>query len=226
MLKSQRMSALGGMAGAVAHHFNNVLGGIITSIDFAQESDNPQTLRRVLKNTVAAVSRANKLTLGLLAFAEGDSTDPAAAEIHQTVRNFVNELLPRLKSRNIFLETDLSPVMAIMPVKRICTILDNLTANACEAMPSGGRLTLQLVQEHKEIVLRVSDTGTGMPAEAANRLFEPFFTTKTGTSRDDHIGLGLAVVHGLVRQLGGTADLTSKPSDGTTCTIRLPMPRA
>ena len=73
------------------------------------------------------------------------------------------------------------------------------------------------------IVLCVSDTGTGLPDEATHRVFEPFFTTKTSTSPDDHIGLGLAVVHGLVRQLGGSATLTSKPSDGTTCTIRLPI---
>ncbi len=219
----RKMVALGSMAGAVAHHFNNVIGGIITSVDFAQSSDNPQTLRRALSTTISALTRANRLTLSLLAFAEGDRTECLTHDLNETVRQFVASLEPKLKDQNIKLETSLQPLQAMVPAKRILSILDGLTTNACEAMPEGGTLRIELAQERQQILLRVIDTGQGIPAEDLPRVFEPFFTTKFNDAvAGGHVGLGLAVVHGIVKELGGTVTLCSERPGGTICTVWLP----
>lgn len=223
--EAQKMSALGAMAGEVAHHFNNVIGGIITSIDFAQNSDNPNTLRRTLESTVAALSRASQLTLSLLAFAEGDHSDTLTRDLTDTVKQFVEDLDSRLAWKKIELQSDIQPVRAIMPVKRITTILEGVTANACEAMPNGGRLRIQLLPDGPgQIVLQVTDTGSGIPEDDLPRVFEPFFTTKGDdpSAHHDHLGLGLAVVHGVVKDLGGSVALESAVGEGTTCRVTLP----
>jgi PAS domain S-box-containing protein len=223
--EAQKMSALGAMAGGVAHHFNNVIGGIITSIDFAQNSDNPKTLRRTLETTVAALSRASQLTLSLLAFAEGDHSDTLTRDMTEIVKQFVETLQSRLAPLKIEVESDIQSVRAIMPVKRIMTILEGVTANATEAMPYGGTLLIQLLPNGPgQIMLRVSDSGSGITADDLPRVFEPFFTTKGEDPANPHahLGLGLAVVHGVVKELGGNVTIESTMGEGTRCEIVLP----
>lgn len=221
---ARKMTALGSMAGEVAHHFNNIIGGIITSIDFVQDSDDVMTLRRVLKTTAAALTRANELTLDLLAFAEGDRTECPAESVREIVTRFASILEPSLARQGIRLETDLQPVQAWLPTRRVNTILKHLTTNAREAMPDGGTLRIELgTAPDSRILLRVSDTGVGIPPEHAARAFEPFFTTKqSDPDRGPHSGLGLAVVHGIVRDLKGTVSLASREGGGTVCSVSLP----
>jgi PAS domain S-box-containing protein len=223
--ETQKMSALGSMAGEVAHHFNNVIGGIMTSIDFVQNSDDPAELRRSLRATANALARANKLTRSLLAFAEGDPSDSLRGDPAETIRKFIATIEPRLRSQNIQLETDLQPVQALVPARRMLTILDRVTANAFEAMPEGGTLRFELAPaSENQIVLRICDTGKGIFPENLPHVFEPFFTTKSIDGRDasPHAGLGLAVVHGIVKDLGGTITLASRPAGGTICSVCLP----
>lgn len=228
MAQSQKMTALGTMAGQVAHHFNNVLGGIITSLDFVlQTSDDPDTLRRAMRTAVSALTRASNLTQGLLAFAEGNPSDSTLGDLAETVRRFAAQLQPKLAAQNIRFELDVEPVEARLPVKRIQTILENLTINSCEAMPGGGALRIELrpALDEPKAFLRVADTGCGIAAEDLSRVFEPFFTTKCPESctPNPHAGLGLAVVHGIVKEMGGSVTLCSTPKDGTVCSVSLPL---
>lgn len=227
MAEGRKMSALGSMAGQVAHHFNNILGGVITSLDFAQSSDEPDTLRRAARTTVAALTRANALTQGLLAFAEGDRSESALGDLAETVRRHAAQLEPGLREQNIRLEVDLEPVEASLPTRQVLTILDNLTMNAREAMPEGGtlRLELQLFPGEPKAILRVADTGCGIEPEHLQRVFEPFFTTKGFQTAcpTQHAGLGLAVVHGIVKDLGGSVTVGSRPQGGTVCSVILPL---
>lgn len=222
--EANKMAALGSMAGEVAHHFNNVIGGIITSIDFVQNSDDVMMLRRVLKSTSASLARANQLIRSLLAFAEGDRSDSPSRDAAQTVLQFVERLGPPLEARGIRLETDLQPVPSLLPAKRVLTILERLTENACEAMPQGGVLRIEVAPgPDNRIVIRVLDTGGGIAEEDLPHVFEPFFTTKAGsTGTGTHAGLGLAVVHGIVRELGGTVTIGPRPEGGTVSTVTLP----
>jgi signal transduction histidine kinase len=222
----QKMTALGAMAGGIAQNFNNVIGGVITSIDFAQSSDDPTLVRRLLTSAVTALMRASHLTQALLVFAEGDRSDTENADLVTTVRAFLKPLDAQFARRGIEVQTSLEPLKASVPLKRIQTILDRLISNAVEAMPQGGRLHIQLQREGQSAVLTVGDTGVGIASENLSRLFEPFFTTKmpeTGDGAPPHVGLGLAVVHGVVRDLGGIVTITSRPDQGTTCTVRLPL---
>lgn len=224
-----RMSALGTMAAGLADRFNNLLGGLITSADFAQTSDDPQTLRRALGSIVASLTRASKLTQALLTFAGGDYSDIQPADVYKTVQDFLASLKPRLADQNIRLEATLSPVRCQLPLKRLTTILSCLTANACEAMPAGGTLQveLRLTPDNGQLLLRICDTGVGMSEDDLRHVCEPFFTTKSDdTGSAEHPGLGLAVVHGLVRSLGGTVILTSGPGEGTICNVRIPLKNA
>ncbi|HSW45318.1 MAG TPA: ATP-binding protein [Phycisphaerae bacterium] len=223
---ASKMTALGSMAGAIAHHFNNLLGGLVTTADFAQTSDDPAVLTRALRSVVTSLTRAGRLTTALLAFAEGERTDSETEEVTNIVRAFIARLEPRLRQCNIRLETILTPTSARLSAKRLQTILDYLAANACEAMPGGGTLTIELTvpPESGDLVLRISDTGFGMSEADLRHAFEPFYTTKSegtpGTAA--HPGLGLAVVHGIVRSLGGNVTLCSSLGQGTVCSIRIP----
>ena len=223
--QAQRMSALGSMAGAVAHHFNNLLGGVITTIDFAAAASDPELLRRALRTTATALNRVTGLTQGLLAFAEGDHSDSPVSDAAGAIEEFVAMNKAMWASRNVNVETDLDKLDIPVPARRLRTILDVLSVNACEAMPDGGTLRFGLQSaEDDKILLRVSDTGVGIAEEHLPHVFEPFFSTKRVQDRNlpDHVGLGLAVVHGIVRDLGGTATIVSGEEGGTVCSVLLP----
>lgn len=223
--QSRKMSALGGMAGAVAHHFNNLFGGIITSIDFAKESSDPRALRRALATTAASLERATEMTVRLLAFAEGDHSATDGQDMTRTVIDYLRDHIDDLQNRRIEMQSAVEEVDAELPAKLVRSLLDNLIANACEAMHTGGTLNVELrrVDAGKTILLRVSDSGVGLTEEQIWRAFEPFYTGKAQEiGGEAHTGLGLAVVHGIVKDLGGSVTLGSGECGGAVCTIRIP----
>jgi len=234
-MQRQRMAALETMAGAVAHYFNNILGGAVTTADFALASDDPDMHKRALKVTVDALSRVNWLTSGLLVFAEGKHADTRPAEFSQILDQHLARLEPRLKANDIRVEVRREPVVAAYSAKAIGAVLDCLLSNAVEVMPNGGTLTVTLrnLPESNQFELRIGDTGPGIPVSDLPRIFEPFFTTKQ-TSRlcsTEHVGLGLAIVHGIIKGLHGTVHITSgndtngskaNTNTGTTVVVQLP----
>jgi signal transduction histidine kinase len=225
MAQAQKMAALESVAGAVAHHFNNILGGAITTADFALASDDPDLHKRTLGITITALSRASEVTHGLLAFAEGEHTDTVMVDVRHTIQRYVAGLESTLQSRHIQLDVDLQPTSLTLPPKALTTVLDRLIANAVEAMPSGGVLTVQLQPlANNQLSLRIADTGPGISEQIRPRMFEPFFTTKQPERArpSSHMGLGLAVVHGIIKDLGGTVTVTSAPDAGTTFIICVP----
>ncbi len=225
MAQAQKMAALESMAGGVAHHFNNILGGAITTADFALASDDPDLHKRTLGITITALSRANEVTHGLLSFAEGEHSETVTMDIHQTIERYIAGLEPMLRARNIRLESSIQPTSLALPPKGLTIVLDRLITNAVEAMAGGGTLTLQLEPaEAGHTVLRIADSGPGISQQVLPRIFEPFFTTKQAERgrTGSHTGLGLAVVHGIVKDLGGSISVTSAPQTGTMFTIRLP----
>lgn len=226
MSQSRKMAALGTMAGAISHHFNNMLGGLITSADFARDSNDPQVLRRTLHAMIPILNRASTLTRNLLAFAEGDHTHSPPENVTTIVLRFIESVKAVADVRKVEIRANIRPVNAELPAKQLTTVLDCLAANAAEAMPQGGVLTVELepMASEQDFVLRVSDSGHGIPEDKLTRVFEPFFTTKGGDPAGsvDHPGLGLAVVHGIVRDLGGSVTFCSSAETGTTFSVRFP----
>src|SRR6267378_1634693 len=236
LLASQRLEAVGRLAGGVAHDFNNVLTAILGSTELLLLDTPPGAAKREeLEIIREAATHAQDLIRQLLAFSSRQALKPVVLDVNHLVKN-VGKMLRRLIGENIELTTEPAP-----DVDSVCAdpgqleqVLVNLVVNARDAMPQGGRLTIATanlavaegavpVPPGRYVVLRVTDTGTGMDAVTMERAFEPFFTTKP---RGKGSGLGLATVYGIVRQSGGHVEVESRPGAGTTFRIYLPRVEA
>ncbi len=229
LAQSRRMASLGRMSGAVAHHFNNILGGMLTSIDYVLGSDSPRELRRTLRMLGQSIGRATRITNQLAAFAEAENELVEWKQLSQIVEDFVERIRTRAKIAGIEIKTEFASVDSDpYEAQRLLTVLDSIAQNSIEAMSAGGVLTLSISQQQEEAVIRVADNGCGIPADLQEHIFEPFFTTKGELSSGgdvENIGLGLAAVHGLVAEMGGSIRLKSTVGQGTEVTIRLPLRR-
>jgi len=224
--KSRRMAALGHMAGAVAHHFNNILGGMMTSIDLALPSDSPRELRRTLRLLAAAIGRATRITNQLAASAESGNQPAEMMQLAPIVERFVEHTRRQIRPSHIEFKVDVESVRpTAFESHRLLPVLEALRCNAVEALGDTGTLELTVREEGDEAVIRLCDTGCGMTEEVLDRIFEPFFTTKgeLGGGPSSNTGLGMSAVHGLVSELGGTIRVQSKVGHGTQVEIRLPL---
>ena len=220
---AERLSSLGTLAGGVAHHFNNILGGVSTFVDYALSSDDPRAARRALQMTAQAAERAANITKSLLAFAQRDSGSEDLADLTEVVLTFATLIEKTLAQKHIELDLQLNPA-PVVPVRVdwMHTVLGNLLDNAEEAMPEGGRVDIEVGADAQTVWVKFSDQGLGIKPENWPRIFEPFYTTKglTGDGQQNQPGLGLAVVHGLVKEMGGEINVSSTPGHGASFRIR------
>lgn len=226
LAKARRMASLGTMAENVAHLFNNILGGMQTSIDCALPSDSPRELRQALRGLSQSIGRASRITRQLAAFAESENAQDQAVELAPIMADFVQRMRGRCEKSGIELETRITDVpTALFDGNRLTSILNSIAQNAFDAMTNGGRLTIELAQEGDSAVIRITDSGCGMSEETLEHLFEPFFTTKGGLGSEGmaNIGLSMAAVHGLVGEMGGSIVVASRIGKGTTVQIHLPL---
>ena len=235
--QSQKMEAIGQLAGGIAHDFNNMLTAIIGYGEFLKMelAHDEQSLDRV-NEILTAAQRAAGLTRSLLAFSRRQLLQPLPLNLGRVI----SEMLPMLRQvigAHVVVVDDLAAELPTVLGDRsqIEQIVVNLSVNARDAMPSGGRLTLrlsrtwldestvgELVEPGLHVLLEVADTGVGMDEATQARIFEPFFTTKEfgrGT------GLGLSTVYGIVKQMGGFLRLASQPGQGTTFRLYFPAAR-
>lgn len=222
-----RLASLGTLSGAVAHHYNNLLCCIATSVEYAINMNTLSAMRRALQRTADAVGRAAQVTQQLLAFAQADHRGGDLADLTEMILYYLDEHEQRLAQRHVKLLVDWQ-LIPMVPVRRdqILVILNNLAENAVDAMPGGGTLSLTLARRDEDTVcLSLADTGQGIDRKHMEHLFEPFFTTKgelgNGTGRN--AGMGLAVVHGLVGEMHGTIIAANIPGRGARFDIVLPI---
>jgi len=227
LTQAERMAALGTLAGGVAHHFNNILGGVATFVDFALTSGDLTAMKRALQMTAEAASRASKITHSLLSFAKKDIRRTDLADLTEVVMTFSHLVERPLAEHGIRLQLDLRPV-PIIPVEanRMHQALGNLLTNAEEAMPNGGTISIRVDRVEHNVVLSFADTGAGIRPEDLPHVFEPFFTTKGVTKGGDRSnpGLGLSVVHGIIMEMGGRIEARSEPGRGAEFLISFPIP--
>jgi two-component system, NtrC family, sensor kinase len=226
LAQREKMASLGTLAAGVAHHFNNILGGITTAVDYALTSLDFLAMKRALQTTAEAAARASKIVQSLLSFAEHPHRPDDLADLTEVVLTFVQLVERPLAERHIKLNLDLQKVpITEVQTHRMHQVLGNLLSNAEEAMPNGGNISLSLRAENGCAVLRFSDSGNGIPKRELPMVFEPFYTTKGLHASGDKVnpGLGLSVVHGIIVELGGTISVDSELGEGTTFTIRLPI---
>jgi two-component system NtrC family sensor kinase len=227
MRKRERLTTLGALAGSVAHHYNNLLCSIATSLEFALNMNTMSAMRRVLRRTADAASRATQLTQQLLAFAQADHRMSDLADLTETVLQYFDQHEPELAARGIELKLDWQRVPFIpIPRAQLTVVIDNLVRNAVEAMPTGGELSVSLRRrEENAVVLTIADTGAGIPSDHMEHLFEPFFTTKgeLGAGETHQAGMGLAVAHGLISEMHGTISVYNLPATGARFEVVLPL---
>ena len=221
--QSHKLEAIGRLAGGIAHDFSNLLLGIRGYAELALrrlergEADAADDIGEIL----AAADRASELTRQLLTFARRQVRQPQVLDLRHIVRQ-MEKPLRRLLGDRIELDTVLpqAPVLVDADRGELEQVITNLAVNARDAMPDGGRFTIEVSSVGgDEAVLMIADNGCGMEEDVAARVFEPFFTTKV----ENGTGLGLATVHGIVTQSGGRIALDSEPGRGTTFSIRLPL---
>src|SRR5512133_47091 len=211
LAQAQRLESVGQLAGGVAHDFNNLLSVILTCVGFATRelpADHP--VRDDVEEIGRAADRAAALTRQLLMFSRREVVKPEVLDVGGLLRD-LERLLDRTLSERIALRITVGP--GLLPV------LVNRALNARDAMPDGGTLSIAVAGVPEGVRITVVDDGTGMREEVRDRAFEPFFTTK---DPGQGTGLGLATVHGIVTDSGGTVDIESAPGRGTSVTIFLP----
>jgi len=225
--KQERLSHLGRLAGAVSHHYSNLINCIAIGVDFARHQNTLVATRNVLQRIDEPIARATRITAQLQAFAQADHRSADLADLTELVLYFCDEQEPRLHQRHIRLVLDWQHV-PIIPVLReqFLIVLSNLVDNAIEAMPGGGLLTVTLARRDEETVsLSIADTGGGIPADRLEHIFEPFVTTKgeLACGPAHNAGMGLAVVHGLVGEMHGMISAANVPGRGARFDIVLPI---
>jgi PAS domain S-box-containing protein len=226
LLEAEKMASLGTLASGIAHHFNNIIGGVATFVDFALTSHNPDATERALKMTAEAANRIGDITRSLLTFAEKDNHQTDKSDVTEVILTFTHLVEKPLAEKDIKLELHLEAVPVVEVIgSRLHQMLGNLLDNAENAMDKGGTVRIGLCRDENDVVLTFTDSGCGIAAKDLPHVFDPFFTTR-GTLRGGNqksAGLGLSVVHGIVRELGGDIGIESKLNQGTTFTIRFPI---
>jgi PAS domain S-box-containing protein len=223
--QSQKMEAIGRLAGGVAHDFNNLLTVISGYGEMMmRDTANNPSLHSQAGAICTAAERAAALTRQLLAFSRQQIVQPCVMDLNEAVAK-MEQMLHRVIGEKVSLTTlrYSSPARVKIDPGQVEQVIVNLAVNAQDAMPEGGRLTIEVgrevTAEQAWVLLEVRDTGTGMTADVMAHLYEPFFTTKP---RGKGTGLGLSIVYGIVKQAGGTIRAETLFGHGTTFRILLP----
>jgi signal transduction histidine kinase/ActR/RegA family two-component response regulator len=238
--QAQKMDAIGQLTGGIAHDFNNILTVIIGMIEIVAEevAEEPQIVA-LAKTISQAADRGAELTQRLLAFARKQPLRPREVDVNALIVE-ATSLLRASLGQQIEIESllDKSALHALVDTSQLTTALLNLAVNARDAMPNGGRLTLETgnvvldkdsvdagtdIKSGRYVMIAVTDNGSGIPASIRDKVFEPFFTTK-GLGKGT--GLGLSMVYGFVKQSGGHIRIDSEEGRGTSIKLFLPQATA
>jgi PAS domain S-box-containing protein len=230
LVQAQKMDAIGQLTGGIAHDFNNLLTAIVGNVDMIERRSDDPRIARMAANAREGVERATKLTAQLLAFSRSQQLNLQAVEVDALIGG-MDDLLTRTLGHKVEVRTDLraGAVRANADPNQLELAILNLAINARDAMAEGGVVTIasrladdwqEGLQPGRHVVISVSDTGHGIPADVLHKVFDPFFTTK---SVGKGTGLGLSQVYGIATQSGGTVRVDSAVGVGTVIEIWLPL---
>jgi two-component system NtrC family sensor kinase len=228
IMKSERLATLGQLAAGVAHEVNNPLGAVLMYTHLVLENldEGDVVARENLAKAIREASRCKDIVKGLLDFARQSEPKVERADVGETLERTLAMIENQALFQNVKITKVISPSLPeiLMDISQMQQVFTNIVLNAAEAMEGAGELTVaaRVAPDNKYVEIKFTDTGCGIPPENREKIFDPFFTTKQvgrGT------GLGLAVSHGIIARHQGIIEVESKPGQGTTFVIRLPVNR-
>ena len=230
LMKSDRLASLGQLAASVAHEINNPVAGVINLSMLMQRILKEEGIppgrvgefRRYLGQVATETTRVGRIVSDLLSFSRRSKPQSIDADLNSIVRTTVSLVSHKLSLSNVQVELDLAePLPAVhCDASQIQQVVMNLVLNGAEAIKGGGVVTVRTMARPESVLLQVSDTGLGMPPDVVAKIFDPFFTTK---EEGKGVGLGLAVVYGIVQAHGGEIDVATAIGAGSTFTVTLPL---
>ncbi|MEE4313627.1 MAG: HAMP domain-containing sensor histidine kinase [Desulfofustis sp.] len=223
LVQSQKLSSIGTLTAGIAHQLNNPLNNIATSCQIAIDefaSGDADLLRRMLKNIDQETLRARDVVQGLLEFSRAREftvrPESLAAVVNRSVQ-LVHSQVPATISVTVEVPEDL---VVTMDAQRIQEVFINMIFNSVQAIDGSGTIRIAAALDREQVVIEVSDDGSGIPAEIQDRLFDPFYSTK---EEGQGTGLGLSIAYGIIQKHGGQISVQSAPGQGATFFIRLPV---
>jgi PAS domain S-box-containing protein len=223
LLQSEKLAAMGRLTSQIAHELNNPIYGIMNTLELLKTEIPPESKRRrILDLSLSETERLSEMLRNMLSFSKPEEEARKKVNVNELLEGILLMMEKQMKEANvkvvIRLEPEIPEIMA--STNQMRQVILNLFKNAKEAMPRGGTLTVRTKKEDTRVLIRIQDTGTGIPEEIRNKIFEAFFTTK---QKVKGVGLGLSVCYGIIKDHGGEITVDSKEGKGTTFTIRLPI---
>jgi PAS domain S-box-containing protein len=222
LLQSEKLAAMGRLTSQIAHELNNPLYGIMNTLELLKTEVPPENKRRrILDMALSETERLTELLRRMLSFSKPDEEERQITDVNQVLDEILLLVRKQLLENSIRISTSLSGDVgrAFASRNQLRQVFLNMIANARDAMPDGGRLSVKTTASGNTIDVEISDTGTGIREQDLNKIFDAFFTTKDGVK---DVGLGLSVCYGFIKDHGGDIRVSSKWGSGTTFTISLP----
>jgi len=223
LLQSEKLAAMGRLTSQIAHELNNPLYGIMNTLELLKTEVSPQSKRRkVLEMALSETVRLSELLRKMLSFSRPDQEERQAVDLNTVLDEILLLHEKQLQENDIKIKTsfaeELPPILASK--NQLRQVFLNMVANARDAMPEGGTLSVNTASDRETVKIEISDTGIGIKEEHLKRIFESFFTTKESVKG---VGLGLSVCYGFVKEHGGDIQVRSEVGSGTTFTITFPL---
>jgi two-component system NtrC family sensor kinase len=223
LLQSEKLAAMGRLTSQLAHELNNPIYGIMNTLELLKTEIAPKSKRRkILDMSLSETQRLSEMLRNMLSFSKPQEEKRRKIDINKLLENVMLMLEKQLWESNIKIKTNLNRELPLITASsnQLRQVILNIVANAKDAMPKGGKLTLETCAENGYTIVKVNDTGSGIPEEIKDKIFDAFFTTKQNVKG---VGLGLSVCYGIIKGHGGDIRVKSKIGAGTTFSILLPQ---
>jgi two-component system NtrC family sensor kinase len=223
LLQSEKLAAMGRLTSQIAHELNNPLYGIMNTLELLKTEISPQSKRRkILEMALSEIVRLSDLLRKMLSFSKPDQEERQPVEINSVIDEILLLHEKQLKENDINIAATFADGLEMVKASKnqLRQVFLNMIANARDAMPNGGTLTVTTSGDDQNVVIEITDTGVGIEASHINKIFDSFFTTKEEIKG---VGLGLSVCYGFIKDHGGDIQVKSQVGSGTTFTITLPI---
>jgi two-component system NtrC family sensor kinase len=223
LLQSEKLAAMGRLTSQIAHELNNPLYGIMNTLELLKTEISPQSKRRkVLEMALSETVRLSDMLRKMLSFSKPDQQEKQAVDLNMALDEILLLHEKQLQENDIKTKTSFNERLPKINASKdqLRQVFLNLVANARDAMPDGGRLSVTTTADDENVKIEIADTGSGIEEEHLKKIFDSFFTTKDSVKG---VGLGLSVCYGFIKDHGGDIDVKSKVGSGTTFTITFPI---